>query len=145
MAKFKFKLQSFLGVKEKIEDQKKNEYGKALNVLKQEEDKKKILLKQYLDTLNEMRNKIANGINPMQLQQYNNFISYILDEIDRQEIVIEKARNMAEKKRQELVDAMKNRKMLETLKEHKYEEYIKEEKKADQKIIDEIVSFKYSK
>lgn len=145
MAKFKFKLQSFLGVKEKIEDQKKNEYGKALNILKQEEDKKNMLLKQHLDTLNEMRNKIATGINPMQLQQYNNFISYILDEIDRQEIVIEKARNMAEKKRQELVEAMKNRKMLETLKEHKYEEYMKEEKKADQKIIDEIVSFKYSK
>lgn len=145
MAKFKFKLQSFLGVKEKIEDQKKNEYGKALNILKQEEDKKNMLLKQHLDTLNEMRNKIATGINPMQLQQYNNFISYILDKIDSQEIVIEKARSIAEKKRQELVGAMKNRKMLETLKEHKYEEYMKEEKKADQKIIDEIVSFKYSK
>lgn len=143
MAKFKFKLQSFLGVKQKIEDQKKNEYGKALNVLKQEEQKKIELLNQHSNTLNEMRNKISKGIKPTQLQQYNNFIAYTLEQIQLQETVIQKAKAMAENKRQELVDAMKSRKMLETLKDHEYEDYLKEEKKAEQKILDEIASFRH--
>jgi len=143
MAKFKFKLQSFLGVKQKIEDQKKNEYGKALNALKKEEEKKIELLNQHSNTINEMRAKMSLGIKPAQLQQYNNFIAYILEQIQLQETVIQKAKVMAETKRQELVNAMKSRKMLETLKEHEFESYMKEEKKAEQKILDEIASFRH--
>jgi len=143
MAKFKFKLQSFLGVKEKIEDQKKNEYGKALNALKKEEEKKIALLNQHSNTINEMKIEMSSGIKPAQLQQYNNFIAYILEQIRLQETVIQKAKAMAETKRQELVDAMKSRKMLETLKEHEFENYMKEEKKAEQKILDEIASFRH--
>lgn len=145
MAKFIFKLQSFLGVKEKIEDQKKNEYGKAMLTLEQEKQKKNELLNIHINSLNEMREKIKSGIKPNEMQQYNNFISYILKQIELQQKRIEKAEELVEKKREELVTAMKERKMLETLKEHKYEEYMKEEKQQEQKIIDEIVSFKYNK
>lgn len=145
MAKFNFKLQSFLGLKQKIEDQKKNEYGKAIKVLEEEKAKKNKLLNQYLNTINQMKQKIIEGIKPNELQQYNNFISYILKAIQQQEEVIIKAQDLVDKKREELVNAMKDRKMIETLKEHKYEEYVKEEKKLEQKVIDEIVSFKYNK
>lgn len=145
MAKFNFKLQSFLGLKQKIEDQKKNEYGKAIKVLEEEKTKKNKLLNQYLNTINQMKQKIIEGIKPNELQQYNNFISYILKAIQQQEEVIIKAQDLVDKKREELVNAMKDRKMIETLKEHKYEEYVKEEKKLEQKVIDEIVSFKYNK
>lgn len=145
MAKFKFRLQSFLGVKEKIEEQKKNEYGKAIKILEEEKAKKQSLINQRLTNLNELKLKINTGINPNELQQYNNFMAYILKKIEEQDIVIEKSQKIVEKKREEVVNAMKERKMLEILKENKYVEYTKEEKKVEQKIIDEIVSFKYNK
>lgn len=145
MAKFKFKLQSFLGIKEKIEEQKKNEYGKAIKILEQEKLKKAKLLNQHSDTLNELREKINGGIKPDELQQYNNFIAYLINKIKEQELAILRAQKLVDQKREELVNAMKERKMLEILKENKYTEYIKEEKKSEQKIIDEIVSFKYNK
>lgn len=145
MAKFKFKLQSFLGVKEKIEEQKKNEYGKAIKILEQEKLKKAKLSNQHLDTLDALREKINGGIKPDELQQYNNFIAYLLNKIKEQELAILRAQKLVDQKREELVNAMKEKKMLEILKENKYTEYIREEKKSEQKIIDEIVSFKYNK
>lgn len=145
MAKFNFKLQSFLGLKEKMEDQKKNEYGKAIKSLEDEKLKKAKLLNQHSSTLSRMKLKLETGINPNELQQYNNFISFILKKIEKQEVNIQKAQKLVEIKREELISAMKDKKMLETLKEHKYEEYIKEEKQVEQKVIDEIVSFKYNK
>lgn len=145
MAKFKFKLQSFLGVKEKIEEQKKNEYGKAIKILEEEKEKKKKLLNQHSDTLDELRAKINIGIKPSELQQYNNFIAYLISKIKQQELAITRAQKSVDQKREEVVNAMKERKMLEILKENKHIEYIEEEKKAEQKIVDEIVSFKYNK
>jgi flagellar FliJ protein len=145
MAKFIFKLQSFLGVKEKIEEQKKNEYGKALNILEEEKNKKQELLNRQVSTISHLKQKINEGIKPSEIKQYNNFISYIENEITRQEEVIIKAQKLVDRKREELVNAMKDKKILEILKENEYIEYIKEEKKAEQKFIDELVSFKYNK
>lgn len=145
MAKFIFKLQSFLSVKEKIEEQKKNDYGKALNQLEQEKHKKQELLTTQSSTISQLKQKINEGTKPSEIKQYNHFIAYVENEIIKQQEVIIKAQKLVEKKREELVNAMKDRKMLEILKENEYIEYIKEEKKAEQKFIDELVSFKYNK
>ena len=58
---------------------------------------------------------------------------------------INKAKEIVEEKRLALLEAMKERKVLETLKEKEKENYFKEELKNEQKIIDEIVSYKYNK
>ena len=50
-----------------------------------------------------------------------------------------------EQKRLVLLNAMKERKVLEALKEKEMENYFREELKKEQKIIDEIVSYKYNK
>ena len=144
MAKFKFKLQSFLSIKQKIEDQKKNEYGKAQKKLEEEKQKKEELKLRHQQLVGGLRQKILSGIKPTELQQYNNYIAYTLEEIELQQKVIEKAEIVVKQKREEVIEAMKERKMLETLKEKKYEQYLEEEKKAEQRIVDEIVSFKYN-
>lgn len=145
MAKFEFKLQSFLTVKEKMEEQKKNEYSKALNSLEQEKQKKQQLITNQNNTRITLKQNINEGIKPSQVKQYNHFLAYIEKEIVNQDEKIKKAQIFVEKKRDELVGAVKERKMLEILKENEYCEYIKEEKKAEQKVIDELVSFKYNK
>ena len=145
MAKFNFRLQGFLNIKEKMEEQKKNEYGKAQKKLEEEKQKKIELELRHQHLLEELRKKMQfSGIRPNELQQYNNYIAYTLEEIELQQQAIEREEIVVNQKREEVIQAMKERKMLETVKEKKYEQYLDEEKKAEQRIVDEIVSFKYN-
>ncbi|MBR1445138.1 MAG: flagellar export protein FliJ [Firmicutes bacterium] len=144
MAGFKFRLQSYLNVKEKIEDQKKLDYGKALNKLEEEKKEKVLLENEKNMNIHKFRESIESGIKPLELQNYNNYIEYMKKKIAEQDIVIDIAKQNVEKCRTELVEAMKNRKMLETLKDKDREEYNKEQLLAEQKIVDEIVSYQYN-
>lgn len=145
MSKFVFRLQSFLNIKEKLEEQKKKtEYGKA--VVKLEEAK--LVLQNIFDTKKNtiicMQNSINSSINSNELQNFNTYLSFLDKEVERQNKVIELEQKNVENARLQLVEAMKQRKMIETLKEKEKEEFFKEELKKEQKMIDELVSFKYN-
>lgn len=145
MAKFIFRLDSYLGLKEKLEEQKKNEYGKAMSKLDEEEmflfDLNQKLGGLYLDLKMEMKNHIDSN----EIKNYNEYISLTKKEIRQQEKVIEDTKLLVEQIRLELVEAVKDRKILDKLKEKDYMEYRKEELLAEQKVTDEIVSYQYNK
>ncbi len=145
MAGFKFKLQGFLNVREKLEEQKKLEYGKAVKVVEDEKAVKKALEDQRDETLGVFKNGLAEKISPVDIRNYNNFIKLTNDRIKNQELVIENAKKVVEEKRLSLVEAVKERKMLDVLKEKAMVQYLEDEKRDEQKKIDEIVSYKYSK
>lgn len=144
MSKFIFRFGSFLTIKEKIEDQKKLAYGKALKQLELEKSKKQKMLEDRENAIRSFKEKIGDKINPSDFQMHNNFLAYIKESITKQEKVIKTAEINAENKRQELVEAMKEKKTLERLKERDYEEYMIQSKKDEEKITDEVVSYKYS-
>lgn len=144
MARFNFRLQQFLGVKEKIEDQKEIEYGLALRKLEEERQRKIQLLKQQEEQITEFRRALQALIKPADIRRYNNVIERLKERIKQQEQRILAAEAYAEQKRQELVEAMKERKMLESIREQRFEEYTREEQLAEQKTVDELVSYKYS-
>lgn len=145
MAKFVFRMQSYLKVKEKIEDQKKLEYGKALQKVEEEQAKKRQMEEELINNIEKLREKMEKGITPEEFIRSKQFIVQIEKNIIAQEVVIKRAKDYAESKRIELLAAVKQRKMVETLKENDYIEYLSEEAKAEQKIVDEIVSYKYGK
>ena len=145
MAKFVFRLESFFQLKTKLEDQKKQEYGQALTQLEQERQKKAALTERRRECLHSFKTKLAEHIDPESIQRHNYFLDANKRQIEAQALVIEKAEAFAEQKRLELVEAMTERKMLEKLKEHNREEFMLEENKAEQKRVDEIVSYKYNK
>lgn len=144
MAKFLFNMQSLLGVKEKLEEQSKTEYGKALGEIKNQEDILNSLKQKKIDNIEAFQGGIEQAINPNYFRNINDFLGYLDKQIEVQEGNVEKAKEFAEEKRLHLLSSMKERKILETLKENKKEEYFREELKAEQKFIDEIVSFKYN-
>lgn len=144
MAGFVFRLQGYLDIKEKIEDQKKLEYGKSLAKLEEQRRIKQELLNEKKSNIISFKNSILGGVKPNELNNYNKYIDFVKKKIEKQNIEIQKAENEAESKRLELVEAMKNRKMLETLKERDKEEYMKEVLKKEQRVTDEIVSYQYS-
>ncbi|MCL2753790.1 MAG: flagellar export protein FliJ [Defluviitaleaceae bacterium] len=142
MAKFSFKLSSILNIKEKMEDLKKNEFGKAMMALEAEKARLATLQDTKSLCIQSFRDSLATGVKPDDLQQHNIYIDRLKVLIKQQKLVIIKAEEFVEVKRLELVEAMRERKTMDTLKENAYEEHLAEEKQSEQKVIDEIVSYK---
>ncbi|WP_317367315.1 flagellar export protein FliJ [uncultured Tyzzerella sp.] len=145
MAKFIFNMQGLLNIKEKLEEQSKTEYGKALSKLEQEKNILLNLESKKQKNILSFRESINNGVKPNYIGNINKYISLIDKKIAEQIQNIEKAKEVVEEKRLALLEAMKERKVLEALKEKEKENYFKEEIKKEQKDIDEIVSYKYNK
>ena len=144
MAKFNFRLQGFLGIKEKIEDQRKLEYSQALRRLEEEKQKKIRLLAQRDEQIMCFRISLQNVIKPPETRRYNDTIELLKYKITEQDKRINAAEIFAETKRVALIEAMKERKILESVKNRKHEEYVRAEILADQKRIDEIISYQYT-
>ena len=145
MAKFTFNMQGLLNIKEKLEEQCKTEYGKALNKL---EEEKNILLNfenKKQQNIISFRESISKGVKPGYIDSINKYTSLIDKKIEDQKVIVNKAKDFVEEKRLALLEAMKQRKVLEALKEKEKENYFKEELKKKKKMIDEIVSYKYNK
>jgi flagellar FliJ protein len=143
MAKFQYPLENLLKVKEKVEEQKKGEYGKALKKLEDEKQKKIELFHLNASAADHLRKQIQQKVSPLMIASYNRYISYLKKKIEEQDRNIRKAEQFSDIKREELLEALKQKKTLEVLKEKQHLEFQEEEKRREQKHIDEIVSFKY--
>ncbi len=144
MAKFVFNLSGLLNIKEKLEEQKKLEFGKAISDLERKKQRKLELLHEKEQCIVSFRTRINEGISPHEVALHNDYIELLKKQIKEQQHLIDKAKHFAEEKRLELVEAVKEHKMFETLRENKYTVYLKEEQLAEQKFVDEITSYKYT-
>ncbi|MDR0273576.1 MAG: flagellar export protein FliJ [Clostridiales bacterium] len=144
MPRFQFRLQQYLGIKEQIEDQKELEYAKALQTLAEEKQKLAEFIQRKDETIEKLRQSVSRNISPFEIRRYNNNIERLKHQIKVQEERVAAAERFAEKKRQELIQAMKERKALEIVKENAHEEFLKEADMAERKQVDELVSYKYS-
>lgn len=145
MAKFIFNMQGLLNIKEKLEEQSKTEYGKALSKLEQEKNILLNLENKKQENILSFRESINKGVKPNYIDNINKYISLIDKKIEEQIQNINKSKEIVEEKRLALLEAMKEKKVLEALKEKEKENYFREELRKEQKIIDEIVSYKYNK
>ena len=143
MPKFNFRLQGYLGLKEKMEDQRKLEYGQAVSELERARAELLRLEGQRSDTLISFKEDISKGIKPQLAGFYNGYLKWMEKAIENQIENVKAAEAEAERRRVLLTEAMKERKMLETLKDKHYEGFVREQNLAEQKIVDEIVSFRH--
>ncbi|MDR2938900.1 MAG: flagellar export protein FliJ [Clostridiales bacterium] len=142
---FKYRLESYLDVKSKIEGQRKIEYGVALSKLDEEINKKKLLCKQKDAAIADFKLRLGDKIYPGLYRDTNNYIELLKRQIIKQDDVIAQAGLEVERKRDLLTEAVKERKTLEKLKEKNQIEYNREQIIKEQKLVDEITSYKFSK
>ena len=145
LAKFSFRLQTYLNLKAKIEDMKRNEFGKAVAALEREKMKLAELEQEKKDCIEDFRQKVESIIDTVDLNRYNLFIEMLKGHIKKQTATVAQAEAIVRAKRAELVEAMKDRKILETLKDKEYTQYLSEEKQNEQKMLDDLVSYRYSR
>lgn len=141
MLGYNFKLEKVLKYKKDIESVKKGVLGNISNKLDMEEDK--------LINYNEQRNELINEKNVIQkktdirsLKSYNNYLENITKDIKKQEKLIDNINFELENAKKELLKAVKEKKTLEKLKEKGSNQFVKEMEKKQEKLIDNIVSFK---
>ena len=140
MARFIFSMQNILNMKEKLEEQAKNNFAQANRSLQE------ALLMQK-----QCENKLEAGKQTLKEAMLENLkvgqIRRREDDVEifrmylRQQILVVKQK---EKEVEEhLNEAMKERKTFEKLKEKAFEKFVAEENQKEQKEVDELVSYRY--
>lgn len=141
MKKFNFRFQKLLEYKESIEDQKRSIYNKELSVYKDEESKLTGLFNKR-DDLNKERNHLTSSTTIKGLKLYNQYLTHMQETIHNQKQRVKSKEKDVETAKEKLIESLKEKKTFEKLKEKHYDNYLFEVKKDEEKLIDQIVSFK---
>ena len=146
MARFVYRMQSVLNIKQKTEGQIKMEFAEAqaelnrqIDILNEYVDRKE----KYLQEAEELRNEASLKLQDILDNQYataqmDSMIVAQLKIVRKQEAEIEKVRIR-------LTRAIQERKMQETLRDRAFAEYLEEEKQEEAKETDQRTSFTYTK
>ena len=145
MAKFIYKMQSLLNIKEKLEDQAKTAFGLAKATLNEEETRLAEFVARKNEYLEEKRQKMSAAINVHELTQLEYAVKTMEYRIAEQILVVRQAEKNVQLAQAKLENAMKERKIQEKLREHALEEFLKEMEAADQQEINELVTFRFGK
>lgn len=143
MAKFIFSLQNILNMKEKLEDQAKNEFSQAnlrLVEAEEEHDRRK---KRQMDAEDTLRETVRNLQDIQEVRSREDAVEVLKMFARQQELVVLQRRKEVEVARNKLQEAMRERKTFEKLREKAFDEFMAEESIKEQKEVDELVSYRY--
>jgi flagellar FliJ protein len=145
MKAFNFSLESVLGYRKSVEDDVKKDLSALGKILTDTEGILISLQDEYERCVKGLELMQKGSVSLKELEMYLNFQKYLKEKIKSQEEQLKKVKIDWENKRDELVDASKEKKVLEVLKKKKAEEYRCDFAKSDQKEMDEIASNRFQK
>ena len=131
-------------LRENQEEAKKRELG---NLNSHYQQTKLILEKNLLEQIEvnqKLKEKAKTKVNVAEIQSYHYYWKVLKDKEKNIHKNLEIINDQIYLKKEELKQAMKERKIIENLKEIAYENYLEEQKQQESKIVDEIVSYKYT-
>ena len=143
MAKFVYRMQNILDIKNKLEVQARNSYAAARMKLSQEEEKLDRMFEQKKAYEENYRQQLSGNINILQINICKNAIELCKNQIKKQLVEVKVASLNLEAAQKRLGEVMKERKIQEKLREKAYEEFLQELNDQDKKEIDELVSFRF--
>lgn len=143
MARFKYRMQSILDIKMKLENQAKQDFGAAKAALDLQIDKLDILKQRKLGYENEAERLLQGELKIRDITDNKAAILRMEDYIRDQKEVIKKAEAKLEEARLKLQQVVQERKMHEKLKEKAFDDFLEEEKHSEGKEVDQLTSYKY--
>lgn len=143
MARFRFPLENILNMKEKLEEQAKNEYGQANARLISEQDKLNQLEIRLEGAKQKLKNVLQETLSVMEIRKREDAVEIIKTYVMQQLLIVKRCEKEVEIAREKLSEAMKERKIFEKLREKAFEEFMREEGRKEQKEVDELMSYKY--
>lgn len=143
MARFRYRMQSLLDVKAKLETQAKQEFAAAKMALDIENERLEALKERKASYEAEAEALLNGTLKVQEIRDNKSAILKMEDYIVIQKKQIRAAEAKVEAARQKLTGLMQERKMHEKLKEHAFEAFLEEEKKQEGKEVDELTSYTY--
>ena len=143
MAKFQYKLQSVLDIKEKLESQEKIAFGLAAAKLQEEQEILQNLMIQKAGYDKNARKLVEGSIDLLEINICRKAIETMKTRIRSQMINVHKAEKQLDLVRRRLNEVMIERKTYEKLREKKFEEFKMELAYEEKKEVDELVSYTY--
>ena len=143
MAKFVYRMQNILELKQKLEEQEKANFGMATAKFNEEQQKLKDLMIKQAGYERRLRDLSVGAIDIKEIKTCKNAISSMKVALRDQMIALSKAQKAMDVARKKLNEVMMERKMHEKLREHAFEEFLDEIDYEEGKITDELVSYSY--
>ena len=142
MARFVFRLQSFLNLKEQLEKNVKNELGVANQKLQQEKIKLR-RIKEDIDTYSDkFRSACTGSIEPEKIKELKIYLEHLYNNEQKQKLNVKREQQNVDKIREKLISIMRDKKVLENLREKNFQEFLSELEQGEQLLADELVSYK---
>lgn len=143
MAKFVYRMQNILDIKEKLESQEKIAFGIANARLIEEQEKLQALLKRKEGYEAHLKELETGMLDVKEIQACRRAINAMKSQIRDQMMAVHTAQRNLEMARRRLNEVMKERKTHENLKEKAFEAFKEEILAEESKITDELVSYTY--
>ena len=143
MTIFKFKLETVLKVKMRVEELRQKELLEAERLC--ERAQKQLLLRQeeVKQAIIHYREDIANKVDVYQGVEYDRFLRWSNKQVDLAAIHLEQCQRQVDIARQKLIEASKEKRILEKLKEKAHQEYLVEEQRVENNFLDELGTSRY--
>lgn len=141
MAVFKYRMQSILDLKCKLEEQQKIAFAAAMARQRQEEARLDELMRKEAEYTHRFVCKAMGQLNVDEVKKLSDARDVLAFLITEQKEVLKKAEQETEDERVRLAEAVKERKIQEKLKEHAFEDFMREEESKERLAIDELISF----
>ncbi len=143
MARFRYKMQNILSIKEKMETQAKQRFADAKRKLDLEEEALERLFRKR-EEIERHAVEVLQGDLDLHEIEDSQMSRIICDQrIEEQRSRVNRATLELENARAELEDAVKERKTHEKLKEKQFDEFMREENRSESKSIDELTTYTY--
>lgn len=143
MAKFVYRMQSILDIKLKLESQAKMAYGAANKKLAEEQETLRAIISRRMAYEAEAKELVSGTIDVRKIRENKQAIDVMKSRQRTQMMNVHVAEKNVEAARKRLNDVMTERKAYEKLREKKFEEFKQEIQYAENKEIDELVSYSY--
>ena len=145
MARFVYRMQSVLNIKQQTENQTKMEFAVAQNELNQQLDILDEYVSRkarYIEEAEELRNEASLKLQDILDNQYATAQMDAM--IKQQSLIVKQYEDRVEKIRVKLTQNVQERKMQETLREKAFAEFLEEQKQEEAKENDQRSSFTYA-
>lgn len=142
MSVFRFRMQSILDMKAKLEDQAKIEFAQAQQKLTEEQELLEQIIKRKDDYIAygiKLRNE---AINVQEILDNKNAIEYTKELEKEQRLAVNVAQKAVDVATRRMMEARAQTRTYEKLKEHAFEEFMLEENRAESKEIDQLNSYR---
>lgn len=145
MARFRYRMQSILDIKLKMETQAKQEFAAAKAVLDEEEEKLSELRERKEKYEEEASVLLKDRLKIKDIRDNKNAIMHMENAIREQILQVDLAGKQVEAARDKLREVRTERKTQESLKEKAFGEFMQEENRKESKAIDQLTSYTYGR